>query len=110
MAMLSRDDLLAAGPPASDVVTITAGDVRIRALTRAEAIKVRTRGKGWAAQEPLILHFGMADPELSVEDAETWLEVAPAGDVQRLVEAIGRLSGMDAATPKEATKSAARRR
>jgi len=110
MAILSRDDLLSGGNLATDTVAITTGEVRIRAVTRGEAVQIRTRGKGWQQQEPHILHFGLVEPELSVEDAEKWIMVAPAGDVQRVVQEISRLSGMDPATPKGATKSAARRR
>lgn len=107
---VSRDDLLSARLDDRERVDVPGGYVLIRPVTRAQALQIRGAGRDAAKQEPWILHFGLADPELSLEDAHKWIETAGAGVIQRLTVAIARLSGMDTDAGKERTKSPARKR
>lgn len=108
--ILSRDQLLTPGADDVDKVDVRGGQVVVRGVTRRQAIIIRAAGDAPEEQEPLILHYGLVDPPLSIEDAAAWIDMAPAGDVQRVVQAVAALSGMEDTAPKRATKSVPRRR
>lgn len=110
MNALSRDELLSAGLDERATVPVPGGHVVIRAVSRAQALQIRAAGREPAKQEPLILHYGLAEPELSLADAAKWIEAANAGVIQQVVLAIAALSGMDEHAGKERTKSPARKR
>lgn len=110
MAVLTREQILARKlghetVPLSD----GSGEVVIRALTRNEALAVRD-AESTADRDNLVLHFGLVDPWLSIEDVAAWAGSDTAGVLADLSERIGRLSGMTADAGKAATKSAASRR
>jgi hypothetical protein len=113
MSVLSRDQLVATGRLTEDKVELGEGYVIVRALTRGEAIRVRLT-EDLAEQEPLILHLGVKEPALSLEDARAWVDAAPAGEIQAAVVAVATLSGMQLDegpdVGKERTKSPARGR
>lgn len=105
MAMLSVDELLAA--PDADQLTevvdlVGLGQVRIRAFSKAthtrmlkEASDATGREIDPEKLEALALHYGMAEPELTVEQAEA-LRHKAWGPVQELLSRIWALSGMTA--------------
>lgn len=86
------------------------GVVRVRALTRQEAVDVRAAGDTPAEQEPLILRLGVVDPPLTDADVKAWMTSAPAGEIQPVIMRIAELSGMAEDQPKQFTKSVRRRR
>lgn len=108
MSILSREQLLAPGGDL-DKVDVTGGQVVVRGLTRQQALIVRAAGDDPADQEPVILAYGLVDPALSLDEARAWLDVAMAGDIQRVVQAVAALSGMEDTAPKRITKSDADR-
>lgn len=107
--VLSVDALLRARLD-EDLVDVGDGVVRVRALTRAEAVRVRASGDGPAEQEPMILLLGVVEPKLTEADVKAWMDNAPAGDIQPVIVRIADLSGMAETSGKEATKSVPRRR
>jgi hypothetical protein len=69
------------------------GTVRVRALSRAEAMVV-SGVNGAAAMERKTLHLGMVDPQLTEAEVGQWQKAAPAGDLQIVNQRIAELSGM----------------
>lgn len=108
---VTREQLLAGGRLPQDKIEIEGvGVVTVRGLNRKEALQVRESGDTPEEQEPWIIHFGMVEPALSLDDAEAWCRVAPAGELQELTVRIAELSGMVPGQAKDATKSVPRRR
>lgn len=72
--------------------------VEIRGLSRAEAFQTRALGKnsdieaGATAVEVFIIQHSIGVPEA---EARAWHGATPSKDVERLVNAIARLSGLD---------------
>lgn len=91
-------------------VTLEDGaEVEIRPLSRKVALQVHElqEKSGMGPAEAFLLHRGMVDPAMSIEDVEGWMEDdGAAGDVQAVSRAIGVISGMVAGSGKEAYKSA----
>ena len=103
MPMLSVDELLAA-PDADQVTEVVdlagLGQVRIRAFSKATHSRMLKEASDAAGREidpekleALALHYGMAEPELTVEQAEALRQKA-WGPVQVLLTRIWTLSGM----------------
>jgi len=110
MAVLSREQILArkvAGR--TETVELDGGEVVVRGLSRGEASAC---GKLDAQDdvEALALHYGLVDPALSEEDARAWRDQDESGELQKVVDAIQRLSGTAPGQGKDATKSVPRRR
>lgn len=80
------------------------GTLRIRALSRSEALKVKSAGD-LRTQEAQILAWGIVDPLLTVAEVNRWLDAAPAGELQEISARIAVLSGMLEDAPKNAYKS-----
>lgn len=70
--------------------------VRIRALSRAEVLRIQTIGKDKAAElERHTVAAGLVIPRMTVEQVTVWQGNDPAGgDIGRLMEAIRDLSGL----------------
>lgn len=81
------------------------GSVKVRGLTRAEALRVQGKQMDSLEAERRLLHLAMVDPLMSEEEVRQWQHVAPAGELQPISDAILRLSGMTADAVKEAVKS-----
>lgn len=95
-----------------DDVTLPNGQiVRVRALSRAEVLRIQksTRGDGTpdaAAIERMTLALGMVEPRMTEAQAGAWQAATKAGDViGRATAKIRELSGMDSDAPREAYKS-----
>lgn len=88
-------------------VRISGGEVTVRALSR-KAIHLLPVDAGDKVEvEATLLHFGMADPALTVDEAREWIGAAANGEIDKVTDAISRLSGIGRYSDKEATKSAA---
>ncbi|WP_030488194.1 hypothetical protein [Micromonospora chokoriensis] len=85
------------------------GVVRIRALTRAEVIRISEAAKANegnpAATEALSLSLAMVDPQLTEDEVRQWTAVAGFGEIETLNTAINKLSGIAGRADKEAYKS-----
>ncbi len=98
--MIDKDAFLKGLLPEEDV-EVAAGTVRVRGLSRAEVLDLQKHANDLGVLECHILALGLVDPPLSFEEAEGYYAVAAAGDVDRIVEAISILSGLN----KDAQKS-----
>jgi hypothetical protein len=110
MAALTREQILNR-KIGRDTVPLAdgSGEVVIRALTRNEALQVRDQ-ESTADRDNLVLHLGLVEPALTLEDVAAWADSDSAGVLADLSERIGRLSGMMADSGKEAYKSTGRGR
>lgn len=87
------------------------GTVTFRVMTRAEVTKIRKSVKSVAdaifRQDLLERRFvaaAMVDPELTVEDVARWQEASKAGEIDLVLAAINKASGLDEDYGKEVTK------
>jgi hypothetical protein len=93
--MLTREEILARATGGELVTLPSGGQVKVRGLSRDEAVGVQERD-GTAARDNYVIATGMLDPVLSEEDVAHWGQIeGAAGDLVEVSRAIGRLSGMD---------------
>ena len=102
--MLDRETLLKARLPERTVTLDGVGELRVRALSRAEAIRLKDFAEKTAEGESLVLKLGVVDPVLSDDDVRAWRDAAPAEEIETVLGAILDMSGL---TPAErrATKA-----
>lgn len=84
------------------------GTVRVRGLSRQEAVKV-TDDDNWV-MERRALAAGMLDPKMTEDEVDQWRAVAVAADVQAVAKAISDMSNMDADAGKGPTARSRRTR
>lgn len=94
--MLDREQLLKPRLPEETVEIDGVGEVRVRGLSRGEVIDLQAgrEERGMAGTEVFCLSNGLLEPELTEDDARALLEGSPAGELQPVVDAIMRLSGL----------------
>jgi hypothetical protein len=86
--------------PEDDVEVPGVGTVRVRGLSRAEAMAVEGC-KGTEAKERKIIFLGLLDPDdMSEHEVGEWMRTAPAGELDPVSRRIGQLSGLLAESPK----------
>jgi hypothetical protein len=95
-----------------DTVTLPSGqgDVRVRGLSRNEAVALQKLGEDAEALEVRACSLGMLDPAMSEDDVKAWRGVAVAADVQAVAQRISELSNMDEAAGKGPTSRSRSRR
>lgn len=98
--MISKEDLLKASFGIEDVEIPGKGTVKVRALTRGQALEVQGKELDAAELERKLVAWAMVDPALTEAEVATWQENSPAGELQVIQTAILRLSGMEAAAEK----------
>lgn len=92
------------------------GTVRVRALTRAEAISVRKAtdredtmdGLRLLILERKMLAAALIDPPMTEDEVRQWQQAAPAGELDPVVARVQELSGMVEGAQKAAYKSVRR--
>src|SRR6476661_10774289 len=92
-------DALMAREVNSETVTVPTqfGDVVVRSLTRAQALSIQKAGPIDAAvMERKLMTFALVEPRLSRAQIEHWQKTSPAGELQPIVDAINKLSGLEA--------------
>lgn len=109
----SDDDLTTLDLPEDDVELPDGRWVRVRALSRAEVLRIQKAGRGDGGQpdaakiERMTLALGMVSPRMTEERIAAWQAAKKAGDyVGRATAKVRELSGMDEDSPREAYKSA----
>lgn len=75
--------------PEAETVKLSGGEVTVRALTLKEVRLIRNKPEDQADVHAIAWATGE-----SVEDTGEWFETALAGDLQRLIGVIFRLSGL----------------
>lgn len=89
--------------PEADVEVPGVGTVRVRALSRAEAMAIEGM-KGASAIERKMLSFGLVDPELTEAEVGQWQKVSPASELEAVSNKIAELSGLLEGQAKQAYK------
>lgn len=93
--MLSREEILARKIGQSKfMLPDGSGEVAIRGINHAAAAEVgvlRADGKVTEATA-VIIHHGLVDPAMSLEDVQAWMEADDAGTLEMLAQEIGKLS------------------
>lgn len=91
--MLTREEILARAVGEEVVTLPSGGQVRVRGLTRDEALEVQ-EAEGTAARDNITIARGLVEPALTVEEVAQWAKSAPAADSIEISRAVARLSGM----------------
>jgi hypothetical protein len=112
---MDKAALLAATLPHDDVdLPSGAGTVRVRGMTRAEAVRVSKRIESGEFDqvdvEIAACAIGMVDPAMTEDDVRQWREVAAAADVQAVAQRISELSNLDDRAGKGPTSRSKRAR
>ncbi len=90
--------------PEEEVELPGVGTVRVRALSRSEAIRVQAVEET-GARERCAVALGMVQPRLTEDEVGRWQSVAPAGELSPVAERINVLSGLAEDSAKTAYKS-----
>ena len=77
----------------ADVTIPGVGTVRVRALSRAEAMAAQNL-TGTEAIERRMLSLAMVDPELTEEEVGRWQKASTAGELEPVTNKVTELSGM----------------
>lgn len=104
-ARADKDALFASSLPEADVDIPGKGTVRVRALTRAEAMsmqQVRPGPDRVAVIERKMLALALVDPEMTEAEVGRWQKASTAGEMERVGKKVQELSGMTDGAAKEA--------
>jgi hypothetical protein len=105
--VVDKGALLAASAFAVTDVPLPSGRglVRVRPLSRAEAMTFYGRELNAAQMECEVLALALVEPKFSVKEVAKWQENSAAGaDIMHVVHVVMNLSGMDLGAGKEAYK------
>lgn len=89
--------------PEADVDIPGVGTVRVRGLSRLEAMHVQA-ANGPDATERRVLALGLVDPALSEAEAGKWQKASIAGELEPVTAKIAELSGLVPGADKQAYK------
>lgn len=106
MGTASLDDLLSPGEPEEVVLPSGKGAVWVKHLSRRQVFDYRnitfeTEGNS----EAYLISASMAEPEMTLDQAQRWREVARDDDVRAVMEKIMFISGFSKDAAKETYKS-----
>lgn len=104
MAAISKADLLKKRFGVEDVEIPGVGMVQVRPLSRAEALALQGVELGVEEMERRLLALAVVSPQLTGDEVGEWQANSPAGELEPVVRAITRLSGMEQSAVKEAVK------
>jgi len=90
--------------PEAEVELEGVGTVRVRGLSRIEAMLVQ-KADGVEAMERRIIAYGMVDPEVTEAEAERWQKASAAGELEAVTTKISELSGIAPTSAKEAMRT-----
>lgn len=97
--MLTRDEILSRKTGRGKATLPDGSEVAVRALTRDEVLQANTLDSD-AERDNFLIHKGMTDPQLSLEDVAAWAAAADAGDLVAVTDRIAELSGLKQGAPK----------
>lgn len=98
--MIDKEAFLKAALPEETILLAGLGEVRVRGLSRSEALSLGAHKDDPRALEQLIVRLGLVEPALSEDEVTAWFASAPAGLVDPIVKAVERLSGLGEGAPK----------
>jgi hypothetical protein len=102
---LTREQILARKLGRGTATLPDGSIVKIRALTSAEVLESQELEQV-VDRNRFIIHKGMTDPALSLEDVAAWDSNADAGDMVAVNDAIAVLSGLKEGAGKSGVPSA----
>lgn len=102
MGHISKENLLKARFGEEEVEIPDVGTVRVRGLTRGQALQLEGKEMDAGLMERRLISLAMVEPKLTEEEVEQWQNNTLAGELQAVMEAIVRLSGMEAHAGKAA--------
>jgi hypothetical protein len=91
---VSKEALFAKNLPEEDVQVEGVGTVRVRALTRAEVMRVTGAEMAKAKLDRYVLSRGLVAPALTEDEVGMWQRAGVAGRLEEVSRAIMRLSGL----------------
>lgn len=92
--MIDKETFLKGLTPERVVALPGLGDVRVRGLTRAEAVSLAEHKDNTGALERIIIHMGLVEPSLTMDEVNSWYASSPAGLTDLIISAVEDLSGM----------------
>lgn len=91
--------------PEEEVEVPGVGTVRVRALSRSEAMKLRKMSVASVEViERKMLALALVDPKLTEDEIGQWQEASTAGELEAVSNKVSELSGMTEGAAKEAYK------
>lgn len=90
----------------ADVEIPKMGYVTVRGMSRAELHRVRTLGedKGLKTAEAFMVERAVVEPKFTADEVEQWFKKPAGRYIDRIVEKINDLSGVEEGAGKEATE------
>lgn len=85
-----------------ETVSLSGGEVEVRGLSRSEALTVAELGDDIQAVEKAVIQYATGTP---AKDVDQWYSEAGNDDVEAVVNAVLRLSGMDPESGKGSSAS-----
>lgn len=92
---VNKEALLKAKFGIEEVEVPGVGTVEIRPLSRSEALALYGKEMDVAEMERQLISKAMTNPSLTEDEVKEWQDVAPAGQIQPVIEAIVTASGME---------------
>ncbi len=101
---VAKEALLARQLPREAIEIEGVGTVVVRALSRAEVMALNAARKDGAPAdlERRMIQAALVEPQLTLDEVETWYQNSPAGELSVVSDAITRLSGMNPEVGKQA--------
>lgn len=91
--MLTREEILARKTGRGKAELPGGGEVSVRALTRDEVLAMN-QIDDQAERDNYVIHTGMTDPKLTLEEVAEWGAEGNAGDLVAVTDRIAELSGL----------------
>lgn len=91
--MLTREEILARKVGRGTATLPDGSQVTVRGLTRDEVVQAGEQD-GTAERDNYIVHRGLVDPVLSLDDVRAWGANGAAGDITTISERVAELSGL----------------
>lgn len=104
MSIVDLEQLFKPRLPEDDVEVPGVGVVRVRGLSRLEAMSMKSVTDPGESERQMMA-LGMVQPKMTVADVRRWQAASPAGEIEEVSRRIGELSGMIEGADKEAYKS-----
>jgi hypothetical protein len=105
MSTATESALVAPRLPEENVEVPGVGTVRVRSLSRAEVLEAKGTHLSPADEERKLLAASLVSPKLTEKAVAKWQAASAPGEIEKVVDAVVRLSGLDEGTAKEAVKS-----
>ncbi len=104
MALVDKALLLKPRVPEADVDLPGVGTVRVRGLSRAEALAIRSGDRSNDAFERRMVAVGMVAPALTEDEVGEWQQGSTAAELEVITRKINELSGLGPSAAKAAYK------